>query len=415
MDDPVIDQTTEDLDLVEQPGEVSESEQTESSGENLESKQQTEAEKLDGRRFNPEWSKALKELRELYPDKADMLTKMRDNYARYQALQEVAPKGLEDVRAWKSTLDALGGSEAAAELMQRVADVEQIDSRIEAGDYGVISELPEGMQKGIYNMLPEMLADLSQKDTQTFSSIVQPHFQAALLGTGMGEHLKQLYGLLGDNEQAKALVKQQFDWFQNQTNGVGKMPGGQKTVSPEVQRLQAELATRNAKDNESFIGGVTQATNTYVSDAFTKNAEVYLKQLNLTDAQKSDLQESFGSKLTSKLESDTAFQKQLAAYASLKNRNPEQVTSYIRSKINESAKSIIDGLVTARYGGMRKAKPAAAAGTTTTDAGVTRVAQAPDQSSWDMNKMEAMGYENTVKKGLFYLQGGRSVQLARPN
>jgi hypothetical protein len=30
-------------------------------------------------------------------------------------------------------------------------------------------------------------------------------------------------------------------------------------------------------------------------------------------------------------------------------------------------------------------------------------------------KMEAHGYENTVKKGLFFLTGGRSVQLARPN
>lgn len=415
MDDLVIDQPTEELDIVDQPGEVNESEQAEYDLGNQDSKPQTESEKLDGRRFNPEWSKALKELRELYPDKADMLTKMRDNYARYQALQEVAPKGLEDVRAWKSTLDALGGSEAAADLMQRVADVEAIDSRIESGDYAVISELPESMQKGIYQMLPEMLADLSAKDQQAFSAAVAPHFQTALAGTGLGDALKEMYTVAGDNQAVKDLIQKTYNWFQQQTSGAGKIPGGTKTVSPEVARLQAELSSRQAKDDESFIGGVTAATETYVADAFTKNAEVYLKQLKLTDAQKSDLQESFGAKLTTKLGSDAAFQKQLGAYKSLKNRNPDQVNTYIRSKIDESAKGIIDGLVTARYGGQRAARTVTASGTTTTEAGVTRVAQAPDQSQWDMAKMEAHGYENTVKKGLFFLQGGRSVQLARPN
>jgi hypothetical protein len=415
MDDlAVIDQTTETEPVLGDQTETQETDQAESQGENQESTQQTEADKVDGRRFNPEWSKALKELRELYPDKADMLTKMRDNYARYQALQEVAPKGLEDVRAWKSTLDALGGSEAAADLMQRVADVEQVDAKIEAGDYSVIAELPESMQKGFYQMLPDALAELSTKDPQAFAAAVMPHFAAALQGTGMEAHLQKMYQAAGDNEPLKELIKQQYDWYQAQVQGKGTMPGGTKTASPEVQRLQAELNSRREADDQSFIGGVAEKTNQYVTESFAKNAEVYLKQLSLTDAQKSDLAESFNVKLVDKLAADTAFQKQLAAYKSLKNRNPETVNSYIRSKIDESAKAIIDGLVTARYGGMRKAKPVATAGTSTTDAGAVRVAKTPDQSEWDMAKMDAVGYEQTAKIGKFFLKGGRTVQVVRP-
>jgi hypothetical protein len=338
---------------------------------------------------------------------------MRDNYARYQALQEVAPKGLEDVRAWKSTLDALGGSEAAADLMQRVADVEQVDAKIEAGDYSVISELPESMQKGFYQMLPDALAELSTKDPQAFAAAVMPHFAAALQGTGMEAHLQKMYQAAGDNEPLKELIKQQYDWYQAQVQGKGTMPGGTKTASPEVQRLQAELNSRREADDQSFIGGISEKTNQYVTESFAKNAEVYLKQLNLTDAQKSDLAESFNVKLVDKLAADTAFQKQLAAYKSLKNRNPETVNSYIRSKIDESAKAIIDGLVTARYGGMRKAKPVVAAGTSTTDAGAVRVAKTPDRSEWDMDKMDALGYEATAKIGKFFLKGGRTVQVVR--
>ena len=401
-----IDQPTEELELGNEP--------TAEPIEPVEGEpQSTEPQdKVDGRRFNPEWSKQLKELRELYPDRADMLTKLRDNYARYQALQEVAPKGLDDVRAWKSTIDAVGGPEAAAEMMQRVASMEQIDSKIEAGDFSVIGELPENLQKGFYQMLPDALSDLAEKNPQAFQDTVAPHFQKALADTGMGDHLRKMYAAAGDNEPLKELIKQQFDWFQQQTSGAGKMPAGQKTVNPEVARLQAQVDASRKAEDDRFVSGITDTTNKYVGESFDTEAKVYLKQLNLTDAQKSDLAESFNAKLVDKLGSDVAFQKQLAAYKSLKNRSPETVNSYIRGKIDENAKTILDGLVTARYGGTRQ-KPTAVTATKTTDNGATRVAQAPDQSQWDMTKMEALGYDATVKKGLFYLQGGRSVQLVR--
>lgn len=406
-----IDQTTDtDLDLTTQDDQAQDDAAVATQDDGT---QQTDADKVDGRRFNPEWSKALKELRELYPDRADMLTKLRDTYGRYGALTEIAPKGLEDVRQWKTTIDAVGGPEAAAELMQRAATMDQVDSKIEAGDFSVISELPENLQKGFYQMLPDALNDLQTKDPGAFDAAVAPHFQAALAGTGMGDHLKKMYAAAGDNEPLKDLIKQQYDWFQQQTQGAAKMGGNTKTVSPEVQRLQAELDTRRQADDSSFVQGVTDTTNKYVGEVFGKEAAVYLKQLNLTDTQKTDLMESFNAKLVDKLGNDAAFQKQLGAYKSLKNRSPETVNSYIRSKIDESAKSIIDGLVTARYGGTRQKAAATTSGTTTTTNGATRVAQAPDQSQWDMAKMETMGYENTVKKGVFHLAGGRTVQLVR--
>lgn len=404
-----IDQTTDtDLDLTTQDDQ-----QTTDDMQDDGSQQQQSEEKIDGRRFNPEWSKALKELRELYPDRADMLTKLRDTYGRYGALTEIAPKGLEDVRQWKTTIDAVGGPEAAAELMQRAASMDQIDAKIEAGDFSVVGELPESLQKGFYQMLPDALTDLQTKDPQAFQDAVAPHFQAALAGTGMGDHLKKMYAAAGDNEPLKELIKQQFDWFQQQTQGAGKMPGGTKSADPQVARLQAELDTRRQADDSSFVQGIADSTNKYVGEAFGKEAAVYLKQLNLTDAQKTDLMDSFNVKLVDKLADDKAFQAQLKAYKTLKNRSPETVNNYIRSKVDESAKSIIDGLVTARYGGMRAKQKVTDISTKTTDNGATRVAQAPDQGQWDMAKMESMGYEQTVKKGIFHLTGGRTVQLAR--
>jgi hypothetical protein len=291
--------------------------------------------------------------------------------------------------------------------------MDQVDSKIEAGDYSVIGELPENLQKGFYQMLPDALNDLSEKDPNAFQAAVAPHFQAALAGTGMGDHLKKMYAAAGENEPLKELIKQQYDWFQQQTQGAGKMPGSTKSADPHVARLQAELETRRQADDSSFVQGVVDATLKYLPDAFNANASVYAKQLNLTDAQKSDLMDSFEAKLTAKLNEDAAFQAQLKAYKTLKNRSPETVNNYIRGKVDENAKSIIDGLVTARYGGMKRKATPITEGAKTTDNGAVRVAQAPGQDQWDMAKMEAVGYENTVKKGLFYLQGGRTVQLVR--
>ena len=405
-----IDQPTSDIDLdpIDQP-----TDDTPDDAEPAAEAKPEPTDKVDGRKFPSEWSKAMKELRELYPDKADMLTKLRDNWGRYGAVSELAPKGVEEIRGWKSTVDALGGPEAAAELMQRAANMDEVDSKIEAGDYSVVGELPESLQKGFYQMIPDALADLSEKDPQAFEKAVAPHFAAALAGTGMEDHLKEMYKAAGDNEPLKALISKQWEWYQRAIQGTGKMTTGAKSADPQVARLQAELDTRRQADDQAFTAGIVDTTNKHVATVFDREAAVYLKQLNLSDAQKSDLADSFNVKLVDKLANDAAFQKQLGAYKSLKSRNPETVNSYIRGKIEESAKSIMDGLVTARYGGMKKKAPPPEPGTKTTDNGATRVAAAPDQSQWDMAKMTLAGYDATVKKGIFYLQGGRTVQLAR--
>lgn len=404
-----IDQTTDtDLDLGTQDDQ-----QAVDTTQDDQQQTTTETEKVDGRKFPTEWSRQMKELRETRPELADMLTKLRDTYGRYSAVSELAPKGVEDIRGWKTTIDAIGGSEAAADMMQRTAAMEAVDARIESGDFGVIGELSPEWQKGFYQMLPDALADLSEKDPTAFSAAVMPHFAAALAGTGMGDHLKAMHAKADGNPELQALIKQQYDWFQQQTSGAGKMQPGAKSADPQVARLQAELDSRRQADDSAFEQGAIQYTNNHVKAAFTRDAAVYLKQLSLTEAQQSDLSDSFNAKLVDKLAGDKAFQAQLKAYKSLKNRNPETVNTYIQGKIDESAKSIIDGLVTARYGGMKRKVAPITTGTTTTDNGVTRVAQAPGQDQWDMTKMEAMGYDATVKKGLFYLQGGRSVQVVR--
>jgi hypothetical protein len=374
--------------------------------------------KIDGRKFNPEWSKALKELRESRPELADMLTKLRDTYGRYGAISELAPKGVEDIRSWKTTIDAIGGPEAAADLMERTAQIEQIDSRIAAADFSVVGELPEDMQQGFYKMLPDALTHLSQTDDRAFAAIVQPHFSAALAATGMEQHLRTMYAKAEGNPEVQELIKQQFDWLQNQVKGAGTMPSGTKTVDPKVAELQAKLDSYSQKDVDNFTKGVTETTTAHMAKSFTDNASVYIKQKNLSEMQQSDLRESYDAKLVAVLSADKAFQKQLQAYGALNKSGKADsatVANFVQAKIDEVSKKIVDDLVVARYGNVRTMRQPPVAGATPTSGGAVRVAQAPDQSKWDMDKMTALGYENTVKKGLFHLADGRTVQLQKAN
>lgn len=420
----LIDQPTEDLEIIDQPTDETSEEEIEGG----ESKQVTEpADKVDGRKFNPEWSKALKELRELYPDKADMLTKMRDNYARFQDVQALAPKGLEDIRSWKTTIDAVGGPEAAAEMMQRVAGMEALDAKIEAGDDTFVDELPENLQKGVFGMVPQLLNRLSENDSAAFSAAVAPHFQKALAGTGLGGVLDgQLAGLKGiydrtTDPEMKAEIRQLYQdaaktktWYDGQTNGAGSLPAGNKTVSPEVARLQAQVSTYEQGERQKFVDNVLGVRDRQIEDSFKENVAVYVKQFGLSEAQQKDLLDSFSAKVKANQVEGTPFFKQLTAYSSLKKRDQSTVDNYIKSATAQDAKSIVDGLITTRYGGTRTRKAATHdAGTTTTEGGSTRVAQIPDQSQWDMDKMEAAGYEATAKVGKYHLKGGKTVQLVR--
>jgi hypothetical protein len=369
--------------------------------------------KPDGRKFNKEWADEFKNLKALYPDKAKMLDDWRDRIGRFGTISELAPKGVDDIRNWKTTVDALGGAEKAAELMQQAAEYEQIDSRIESGDFSVVAELPESMQKGFYEMLPQALTSLEEKNPSQFSAIVAPHFRAALAGTGMGEHLQTMYAKADGNPELQELIRQQYNWFQQQTKGAGAMPGVQKTVDPQVQRLQAELSNRENADKESFNNSIGSTAIAYKDEQFTKLAAPYIKQLGLTEAQQGDLKDSYTAKIVAALSGDSAFQAQLKAYGALKTRDAGQINAYVQANVDKYAKQVLDGLVTARYSGVRQKKVTSVTSGGTTDSGAVRVAQAPAQDQWDMAKMESLGYENTVKQGIFHLQGGRTVKLVK--
>lgn len=407
--DEVIDQPVEET-VVDQP--VDDEGQDDSGSDGASGAESQPAEKLDGRKFNPEWSKQLKELRELYPDRADMLTKLRDGYARSQAYLELDSKGLDTFKGWKTTIDAIGGPEAAAQLMQRASEIEEMDGRIANADFSVINDLPDEMQKGFYGMLPDALAHIAESDPTKFGEIVQPHFAAALANTGMGDHLKAMYQAAGDNESLKGQIKQLYDWYSQQTSSKGSLPAGNRAANPEVERLRQELEQRNQRDSESFADSVSQQSEKHLDDSFNREMTAY-KGLGLNEKQMGDLKASVNARVASTLGADSAFQNQLKAFKSLKNRNPQTVIDYVKSHVDAQTKVALDDIVSTRYSGMKQKPQVRVAESGQSATGTIKVNKAPDASEWDMDKMQDLGYAETTKKGLYYLKGNKTVQLVR--
>lgn len=374
-----------------------------------------EKEKMDGRRIDRETSLRLKALREAHPEDAQMLNNLRDEAARQRAFREFAPNGLEDAKAWKTTIDAMGGSEAAAEMMSRVAQYDEIDTRLASGDLGVLSDMPEEIQKGFEQGMPSYLSQMATDKPDMFNEWVKPHFQTALAATGLGTFLEQLYESLGDNPDAQAKVKQGYQWYQNQTAGAGKMPAaGPKTVDPETARLREQVGQHQQEKNKEFVNTILSTRDSQVSKDFDTHVAVYKKQFGLTDSQLSDLKETFAQKMNAKTTEGTPFFKQINAYAKLKSRDMGVINKYISDTMSADAKTTLDGIVSARYGTAKSRQTAAATpNAPTTSGGATRVAQTPDQSQWDHAKMEALGYAETAKKGIYWLKGGKSVQVVR--
>jgi hypothetical protein len=137
------------------------------------------------------------------------------------------------------------------------------------------------------------------------------------------------------------------------------------------------------------------------------------KSLGLNEKQTADLMASVNSRVSGILEDDNAFQTQLKAFRSLKNRNPQTVIDYVKSHVDVQTKVALDDIVSTRYSGMKSKPQTRAADPAQSSNGTIKVNKAPEQSEWDLDKMNDLGYEQTAKKGLYFLKGNKTVQLVR--
>jgi hypothetical protein len=377
---------------------------------------------VDGRKLPAQVRSFLKTAKESDPAQAGTIKELGDGYFRYQAYKQVFPK-VEDARAASAALQAIGGQDGIADIQSRIADMEEVDALLASGDVSVLDRVAEIAGEGLVKLAPAFIDRVAQQSPEAFGEMVRPHLVAALNGAGLGTVLGQLAeafemsnmpGASAEFKQAaqnkaSTLIKNMMGWLQQQNEAVQNSK--KNAVNPSEQKLSEREKALQAKEENSFREGIRSTTSSHFNEVTGKALGPYLKQLNLSTEAKRDLAQGVIDEVSRLMEGDQAYQKQVKALLSAKNRDAKRIASFINAKIDAIAEQATKSVVMRRYGNTLNGKRSAAQGgkkpgqqkPTTAAAGApVRIAQKPDRSLIDYDKtsdMDLVQGRATLKNG----------------
>lgn len=335
----------QDSAAVEQPVEQAEKPETQPEAE---VKVETDG---DGRVLPKDVQAALKALRETNPVAAKAL---RESFFANNQFRELY-KTPSEARAAKVALDTAGGVEGIANLQAQVAAIELVDQSFEQGNPQVIDDIVADFPDGFKKIMPYALDKLQQLDNKSFTSILTPHLYAMLEDAGLGDVLSQAFDAIGQQpDQAKRLLQSAYRWLEGK-----KQEAGQRKLGPDPEReqLTKERESLEKERDNNFRRDVGRETTNYQKTTIEKSLNPYLKTRKLSDDAKGDLLDGVNREVTRILQSDASYQTQMKALFATKNRDRNQIVSYVNSKLDEAVPRAADIVWKRRYGFTAPAKP----------------------------------------------------------
>lgn len=191
-------------------------------------------------------SKFVREMREAYPDRANVLKEMNDAYFRSQAYSQFGAP--EEIQRLKANFEAIGGEEGIANLQQSAHQMQQYDEMAETGDPRIVDAWTKESPEGFKKVMPVALENLERLDPASYASTVQPHLIKALQGAGLGEALNRLawYANKVDSPELKSEMGKITSWFNGLVENESKRAAG--ATDPrmaEIEKGRADLQTRS--------------------------------------------------------------------------------------------------------------------------------------------------------------------------
>lgn len=391
---------------------------TETEGEGSQEGQPQEGEgegAHDARRLPSQIRSALKQFRDQFPDQAPVARALNDAYGRYTAYQQVFPK-VEEARQARATLEALGGTDGVADIQARVADMEEIDSLLSAGDPAVLDKIRDIAGEGLGKLAPHLLDSLEQSDPEAYAGAIRPHLVAGLENAGFQQALYQLSeALRTDNKDAATkILSGMAEWFNQQKRDTEQ--SRRSTPDPREAQLTEREKQIQQREETAFRESLRGTTSTHANQTLGKTLSPYLKQLNLSLEAKQDLAQGIYDEVGRLLESDAGYQRQIKAMMGAKNRDMGRLTSFMNAKLTEIAPTAVKAVVTRRYGatlgkqGAPAAKTNAAAqpktaATAGTPNAPVRIAEKPGREMIDYQKTS----DDDLVRGRAWLKSGKFV------
>jgi hypothetical protein len=369
--DPEIDAST-DVDLEAEPIETEGAEPAEST----EQEPQQTTDQPDSpytTKFSREMRAALKAWETANPESARFAKQARDNHARLFALTQLEPKGIDGVREKYALLDSLAvgdskGIEAVTAMQERLAGVEEVDEMLASGNPKAFDALGPDFDAGLAKLAPAYLDRVKASDPAAYEAAILPHFVSQLAQSDLVREYNALVDVLNaqDDPRFDDATKMKFAisqltkmerWMNGLAGKVGEIkPNGQvNTQQSELEQQRTEL--ERERQQIHWDTKIKPLALQYENQTFNSLLDPYQKRLRLDDGAKADLLQAFKNGLENAGLRDKEYMRQMKIYQGQRNPDPNAVANYVKNAINKHSKTVLEGLVKARYGSFLAGKP----------------------------------------------------------
>lgn len=348
--------------------------------------QQAHEEDYYSSKSSKDFSQWLKGLRDADPNNAKWARLAKDSYGRDFALKQLDPKGVDGVRERYALMDSvtydapdgsqLKGADAINALQDFARESAQIDEMIASGDPKVLEAFGEDFNDGLAKLAPALLDRVAQANPDAYQEAMTPHVVRALLsGPALQTH-NTLVDLL--NEKPPAWLPQdKLALFEQERMGKIRdaLVGNGKWLNEQIQKAEGKLQANGQpqKQAQTQVDPNKQAEaklqehhwKTNIAPGLDKHAETsfndlfrpFQSRLKLNPEAANAMKADFVASVVKKAAQNPAYMNQINRYHSQRNPDPAQVLNYAKIEFDKHAKSVLQSLVTQRYGAFLNGKP----------------------------------------------------------
>lgn len=209
----------------------------------------------------------------------DRIKLLYDTTGKARAYEEQFPT-VREAREFKALLDAAGGREGIQQMQTVLADVEQIDAMLSAGDASVIDRMWEEAPQGMPKLVPHIADRFEKQNPQEYEQFIAPRAISHLDRSGFPQAfdaMVQAYEA-GNKQQAQALRDQLIQWVAA-NRGQGRT---EQRTDPEIERLRQENEQLRRGDESKQVDSAYNSVVDHAGPAIDAAARPEVAKFGLT-------------------------------------------------------------------------------------------------------------------------------------
>jgi len=293
-----------------------------------------------------------------YPDKAKLITQLKDTYFRTTEGYKAAYATPAEAAAAKSLVEGIGGPEGIAAIQERISTYDAQDEALKNGDPAALDSFFKDFPEGAAALAPVYLSKLAAANPEAMVAAVGPYAIGLLENVNFSGYLQALVNET-DPAKAKSIAQQLLTWYSKTAQGFAKTDNKPNAAQTQLTKDRESVAQEREK---VFVDAVSTKVTATCTPVLGTEVDKYAKMYKLNDDQKKHYSKTLEETVVSEMNKDKGYQKQVDLRYAAKTRTHDTVSNYIAGEFNNRVKLKAFDVIKSIYG-------AAKGGTTTTKTG----------------------------------------------